>query len=602
MSSLCALQVLSVHHVHFHRRTRERTPVVAMDVDAFVAASDAYPIPTSPDGAPIHFSYGTAGFRTIGDVLASTVFRCGAVAAIRSSVTGRATGMVVTASHNPERDNGVKLVDCDGGMLPVAWERHAEAIANAPTHDALRAAIELAQTPAEAHLPQHNHPPPHAPTPPPPHVFLARDTRPTGPTLAAAAKAGAEAIGAQVTDCGLMTTPQLHYVVYASYRNHPCDESDYFARLARGFGNMVQGVAGGTHDASTIVVDCANGVGAAKLAPLRTALGTECVLTLDPRNYKYGRPGSLNNEVGADFVQKEKTCPMHGGFDGVGADARCVSVDGDADRLVYFRKINTARKGESDESNDDSQVELFDGDKIAALMATRVADLLKRCAPNAFDPPLRVGVVQTAYANGASTAYVRDTLGLEVACTATGVKFLHPEAEKFDVGVYFEANGHGTAVFSDQTLSRLDDAIARASSDEGDGEESDQCAALKEMKAMTEAINPAVGDALSGILVVEAILLAKGWGLDEWGEMYADLPSKQVKVMVKDRAVITTTNAERIAVTPNGEFIFVCARAIRVTDTCILCIQGCKRRSTRRLPSMGRTRGLSRGRVGRRMS
>ena len=111
MSSLCALQVLSVHHVHFHRRTRERTPVVAMDVDAFVAASDAYPIPTSPDGAPIHFSYGTAGFRTIGDVLASTVFRCGAVAAIRSSVTGRATGMVVTASHNPERDNGVKLVD-----------------------------------------------------------------------------------------------------------------------------------------------------------------------------------------------------------------------------------------------------------------------------------------------------------------------------------------------------------------------------------------------------------------------------------------------------------------------------------------------------------
>jgi phosphoacetylglucosamine mutase len=322
-----------------------------MDVDAFVAASDAYPIPTSPDGAPIHFSYGTAGFRTIGDVLASTVFRCGAVAAIRSSVTGRATGMVVTASHNPERDNGVKLVDCDGGMLPVAWERHAEAIANAPTHDALRAAIELAQTPAEAHLPQHNHPPPHAPTPPPPHVFLARDTRPTGPTLAAAAKAGAEAIGAQVTDCGLMTTPQLHYVVYASYRNLPCDESDYFARLARGFGNMVQGVAGGTHDASTIVVDCANGVGAAKLAPLRTALGADCVLTLDPRNYKYGRPGSLNNEVGADFVQKEKTCPVHGGFDGVGADARCVSVDGDADRLVYFRKINTARTGESDESN-----------------------------------------------------------------------------------------------------------------------------------------------------------------------------------------------------------------------------------------------------------
>ena len=69
---------------------------------------------------------------------------------------------------------------------------------------------------------------------------------------------------------------------------------------------------------------------------------------------------------------------------------------------------------------------------------------------------------------------------------------------------------------------------------------------------MTEAINPAVGDALSGILVVEAVLLAKGWGLTEWGNMYADLPSRQVKVTVRDRSVITVTDAERVAVTPDG--------------------------------------------------
>jgi len=69
---------------------------------------------------------------------------------------------------------------------------------------------------------------------------------------------------------------------------------------------------------------------------------------------------------------------------------------------------------------------------------------------------------------------------------------------------------------------------------------------------MTEAINPAVGDALSGILVVEAVLLAKGWGLTEWGNMYADLPSRQVKVTVRDRSVISVTNAERTATTPAG--------------------------------------------------
>ena len=378
-----------------------------MDVDAFVAASDAYPIPTSPDGAPIRFSYGTAGFRTRGDVLASTVFRCGAVAAVRSAVTGRATGIVVTASHNPERDNGVKLVDCDGGMLPVAWERHAEALANAAGWDAMRAAIATMRTPAEAHLPKHAHPPAHAADPPPPRVFLARDTRPTGPALAAAAKAGAEAIGASVTDLGLMTTPQLHYVVYASHRGWPSAEADYFARLARGFRRMV---AGGTNDDDerrSIVVDCANGVGAAKLAALAEAIGQSssdsCVLSMDLRNVA-GEPGSLNNSVGADYVQKEKRAPAHGSFETLGPSQRCVSVDGDADRLVYFRK-------KMDGSNENS-VELFDGDKIAALVATRVADLLRRCAPlNAFDhPPLRVGVVQTAYANGASTAYITNCL------------------------------------------------------------------------------------------------------------------------------------------------------------------------------------------------
>lgn len=32
----------------------------------------------------------------------------------------------------------------------------------------------------------------------------------------------------------------------------------------------------------------------------------------------------------------------------------------------------------------------------------------------------------------------------------TGVKHLHHEALKYDVGIYFEANGHGTVVFSDR--------------------------------------------------------------------------------------------------------------------------------------------------------
>ena len=63
-------------------------------------------------------------------------------------------------------------------------------------------------------------------------------------------------------------------------------------------------------------------------------------------------------------------------------------------------------------------------------------------------------MVQTAYANGSSTSYLR-TKGIPVVCVPTGVKHLHKKAEDFDVGVYFEANGHGTVLFSDSAMEMI---------------------------------------------------------------------------------------------------------------------------------------------------
>ena len=48
---------------------------------------------------------------------------------------------------------------------------------------------------------------------------------------------------------------------------------------------------------------------------------------------------------------------------------------------------------------------MLDGDKIAALVAAFIVDLVKLAN---LDSKINVGVVQTAYANGASTKYLAE--------------------------------------------------------------------------------------------------------------------------------------------------------------------------------------------------
>ena len=55
---------------------------------------------------------------------------------------------------------------------------------------------------------------------------------------------------------------------------------------------------------------------------------------------------------------------------------------------------------------------------------------------------------------------------MPVTCVPTGVKHLHHAALDFDVGVYFEANGHGTVVFSDKAMETIRNAAATSNSAE----------------------------------------------------------------------------------------------------------------------------------------
>ncbi len=70
-----------------------------------------------------------------------------------------------------------------------------------------------------------------------------------------------------------------------------------------------------------------------------------------------------------------------------------------------------------------------------------------------------MAAVQTAYANGSSTEYLKKALKVDVMCTPTGVKHLHRAAEQAgDIAVYFEPNGHGTVLFSSKFRSAIQQA------------------------------------------------------------------------------------------------------------------------------------------------
>ncbi len=342
---------------------------------------------------------------------------------------------MITASHNPENDNGVKLADSNGGMMVQNWERMATQIANAKDDESVLQWMKekfdkINRLKNKKNITM--------------VVHIGRDTRSHSFALSQLVIRAVVAMGGYAIDHGLVTTPQLHYYVLRSnMQNMP----NALLAMSSGIGfrrDYMQGIVGSyltlihtrinsnNHEISSkdqgrkrrMLVDCACGVGGLQIPMLNAMLrqyekeGGVSDMSFNPSYQQtielipFNLPGDgpLNESCGAEYVQKQQKLPLiHSNFENEFLDPGdkhlsslsvtmnyVASLDGDADRIVFHYK------------NKHGKLVLLDGDKIAVLVSSFLQeeiDSLTVAVKEAND--IRCGVVQTAYANGSSTNYLK---------------------------------------------------------------------------------------------------------------------------------------------------------------------------------------------------
>ncbi|GJQ12945.1 hypothetical protein GpartN1_g4736.t1 [Galdieria partita] len=475
------------------------------------------------------FSYGTAGFRARANLLPPVVFRCGILAAARAlSVPCVCVGLMITASHNPSEDNGVKIIEPDGSMLDEKWERIASKLINSENPREILQELCFEEnvcwtTDSKSIRPA---------------VYVGYDSRESSEPLSRLVEQAVKLIGLKYKCFGRVTTPQLHYFVkVANEDGIQANKENYFQRLSMGWDILSQ-YAFADNSEIFRVVDCANGVGHEAMQDLTHFTKIDNIVCVNTGN------GELNKHCGADFIQKNTVFPIisdpfHIKSIPSNALVHFCSLDGDADRLVYFIPEKTEYSSLSGSSN--QRVRVLEGDRLSVLAAIVVKKFLDLLQSN-----LSVGVIQTAYANGASTQFLKD-LGkpIQVECVSTGVKHLERAARRYDIGIFWEANGHGTILFSENAKSFLRKIIESTT---GQKKNAALC-----LLALSSIGNQATGDAICNFVLAESLLKVMGWqDLVSWESLYQDLPNCYKALHVQNKELIQTTDQERKVTAPHS--------------------------------------------------
>lgn len=455
------------------------------------------------------YEYGTSGFRFHHTIMRSIAFKIGQAVAILSCKYNKHYGIMITASHNPHHDNGVKLINSNGEMIDNNDEDFMTKFVNDltmvkntshnfPVQNELlnvenidiiddnkwiwwyfgdeyigteNNEIQCDKQETQPQITSINNKIKYIPT-----IYIGYDTRESSPDLYNLIVDGIKNVNSNsiINNYEYISTPGLHYALYKT-KTGVLSYNDYLLSLIKLLNSSTR-----------IICDCANGIGSKILQDVCNEQNMKPFTLINTETRKYNK---LNNNCGSDFVVNTLTIPSNIREN----NQLYASLDGDADRVVFYFL------------SDQNEFQLLNGDKISALIAYYIAKQVADVK--------NIAVIHTGYSNQAFIRYIR-SLGIQTYCTATGVKNLHREALKHDISIYFETNGHGTVIFN------------------------------KDYDTLTDLqhfFHPTIGDGIMDMIAILYILERLNISLENWNTLYEDNIYELFKLEVVNKNIFETT-------------------------------------------------------------
>lgn len=426
--------------------------------------------------------YGTSGFRTHHNDIEKIAVQIGTAMALLTCYKKESFGVMITASHNHYEDNGVKIMDQHGNMVQEDVERYLENFVNnfymehPNKQPPFTPSIDIDEENVK-YLKNNNI-----------NIIIGYDSRESSPKIANLIEKGIlrSNIKFPLQIVPYVTTPELHYM----FSKQTLPYNDYLQRCMEKI-----------H--FSCVLDCANGIGSKKMLELEKNL-------VQLINTSWTEPKKLNHECSSDFVCSQYKLPSESAR--YFTNELRASLDGDADRIVFY----FLQQG---------QLKILNGDYIAALVLTYLSKKLVKS-----DEKLTIGYVYTGYTNSACVNYVKslsfpENVELSCVCTATGVKHLHHEAEKYDIGVYFEQNGHGNVMFQKN---------------------------VQELETIQMFFHPNIGDGILDFLATLYILQELKMNPGDWYSLFESYYSLLTKQNVQDKNLFQSSNDELTLIEPSN--------------------------------------------------